>query len=312
VIEFSEKNQNRSAKVLLYSFEDPGGEWELEGDDWYRWALPVYRKPQGSWAETTGFTRQKIWFIEKVFSEAPVNPNDIDFPPWFQCYWDSQAGRWVIISPGGGASGDYIIFSFVEDESSSSGSGAESASESSSSSDDDLLPEACEDRVPAAGPFLATVSRRGCGMDSVPGEDKNGFIEVHDLLGILDNRDIRDIIGREGLAVRMDGGTRDAMQSGSVSESDDGCIWVVVIVNFWRVVSVVTDFIFDGKDFTIKRKNITVWDDCALPDEILEGIVCEESSSSESASDSGDGGEGGGGGGGDPDPSPEPPLPPEP
>jgi hypothetical protein len=303
----SEKNQNQPSKILLYFFEDPEGSWfEVEGD-WYRWALPVYRTPQGSWEETEGFARQQIWFTSNIYSEAPVNPNDIDFPPWLQCYWDSQAGRWVILSPGGVASGDYIIFSFVEEESSSSGSGAESASESSSSSDDDLLPEACEDRVPAAGPFLATVSRRGCGMDSVPGEDKNGFIEVHDLLGILDNRDIRDIIGREGLAVRMDGGTRDAMQSGSVSESDDGCIWVVVIVNFWRVVSVVTDIIFGEESITIKRKNLTVWDDCALPDEVIEGTDCPlpgSGSSSESGSEDG--------GSGEPDPSPEIPLPPAP
>jgi hypothetical protein len=104
VIDNSVKNRNQSTKILLHSFEDPSGQWEADGDDWYRWALPVYRMPQGSWAETTGFTRQKIWFIEKVFSEDPTNPNDIDFPPWVACYWDSQAGRWVVIKSGGGES----------------------------------------------------------------------------------------------------------------------------------------------------------------------------------------------------------------
>jgi hypothetical protein len=268
----SEKNQNQPTKILLYSFEDPTGAWEQEGTDWWRWALPVYRMPQASWDETTGFTRQKIWFIEKVFSESPTDPNSLEFPPWLQCYWDSQAGRWVIISPGGG-SGDYVAFEFVDETSSSSGS----ASGSSSAND---VPADCASRSPSIGPYFGRVIRKSCGMGAVPGENADGLIGLIDDLGILDNRDMRDITGRIGFAVRM---KEDPSGSASASVESE-CYWMIVIVNFWRVVQVVTDFIFDGKDFTIKKKNITVWDDCDLPDEVLFGDDCLDNSSSTSGS----------------------------
>jgi hypothetical protein len=274
---FGEKNTNQPSKILLYSFEDPEGEWEQEGTDWWRWALPVYRMPQGSWDETTGFTRQKIWFIEKVFSEEPTDPNSLEFPPWLQCYWDSQAGRWVIISPGGG-SGDYVAFEFA-DEASSSSSG--SGSESGSSSDE--VPDDCASRSPATGPFFGRVIRKSCGMDTVPGEDADGLIELIDDLGILDGRDYRDIAGRIGFAVRM-----KEEASGSISgSSQDQCYWMIVIVNFWRVVQVVTDVIFGEQSITIKRKNLTVWDDCSLPDEVIEGTDCPEPGSGSSSSSTG-------------------------
>jgi hypothetical protein len=99
VSDYGERNQNQFTKVLLWKFESEVGVWIKEGDDWYQWCLPVYRKPQGSWDETTNFARQKVWFIQKAFSEESINPNDLDFTPWMQCYWDSQAGRWVVVSP---------------------------------------------------------------------------------------------------------------------------------------------------------------------------------------------------------------------
>jgi hypothetical protein len=191
----------------------------------------------------------------------------------------SSEGWYPEIKPRGGKKalgGDYIIFQFVEPEESSSGS-----SSGSGPPEEEGLPEECEFREPAVGPFLASVSRLGCGMESAPGADENNLIEVHDLIGIMDNRDIRDIIGREGIAIRMQ---NSEIESGSVSLSvNDDCIWVIVIVNFWRIVKVVSDFIYDGKDITVKYKNITVWDDCQLPDEVIEGIDCEESSASGSA-----------------------------
>jgi hypothetical protein len=121
-------------------------------------------------------------------------------------------------------------------------------------------------------------------MASAPGADENNLIEVHDLIGICDNRDIRDIIGREGVAIRMSNAEIESASSSSASSVNDDCIWVIVIVNFWRVVSVVTDIIFGEQEITVKRKNITVWDDCTLPDEVIEGVDCDETSSSSSGS----------------------------
>jgi hypothetical protein len=275
----SEKNQNQATKILLYSFEDPEGEWEQEGTDWWRWALPVYRMPQGSWDETQGFNRQKIWFIEKVFSEDPTDPNNLEFPPWVQCYWDSQAGRWVLISPGAG-SGDYIVFQFadLESSSSSSSSGADQSSEELG------VPESCDEREFAEGPFYGEILYRGCGMDSVPGIDSSGLVELIDPIGLCQDRDYRDLPGRRGAAIRMK--PESIGMDGSLSASEDECQWVIVKVNFWRVVQVVGDIVFGEDTITIKRKNLTVWDDCRLPDEVIQGTDCPTDGSSSSGSGS--------------------------
>lgn len=277
MIDGSVKNPNRITKLLLFAFEDPDAQWQPDGDDWFRWARPVYRKPQGSWAITEGFTRQKIWFIEKVYSETPTDPNDIDFPPWLQCYWDSQAGRWVVITPGsGGESGEYVVFTLEDGESSS---GSAFASSGSSSGDDDALPDDCASRIPAVGPFIGRVVHRSCGMATVPGERPDGTIELIDWVGIMNDRDYRDIVGRTGWAVRMGGPDESGSDSGSGSGREPTCVWMIAWVDFWRVVKVVSDVIVGEKSITIKYRNLTVWDDCGLPDDVHEGIDCEESSS---------------------------------
>lgn len=217
---------------------------------------------------------------------------------------------------GGGAKpSDYITFEFVDEsasESSSSGTlgacyyfppgdgpkicermtaeecaavggafnlGGITTCDSGSESSDDGLPEDCASRVPATGPFFGRVVKKSCGMGAVPGEDADGLIELMDDLGILDNRDMRDIVGRVGFAVRM-----KEEPSGSVSGSVEGeCYWMIVIVNFWRVVQVVTDIVFGAESITIKRKNLTVWDECSLPDETIEGTDCPEDGSGSSS-----------------------------
>jgi hypothetical protein len=182
------------------------------------------------------------------------------------------SGFWTTIAGSGGSTGQYVVFQFEDEEtSSSSGSGS-----SSGPIEDEGVPEDCASRVIATGPFYGRVTSKACGMTTVPGENEAGLIELEDDLGILDYRDYRDIAGRLGYAVRMQ---REEPQSVS-SGSDGECYWMIVIVNFWRTVKVVSDFIFDGQDITIRYKNLTVWDDCQLPDEVLEGFDCEASSSS--------------------------------
>jgi hypothetical protein len=269
-LDHSQKNQNQPTKILLYSFEDPEGEWEKVGDDWYRWALPVYRMPQGSWDETTGFTRQKIWFIEKTYSADPVDPNDIDLPPWLQCYWDSQAGRWVIITPGSGASSQMVEFEIVADDSSGSGSG----SSSSSSSDDDT----CGNDSPIEG-LRGKVIAVSCGASMPADADENGVVDLVDKIGLLDGKTIDELVGRRGFATRMvdlePEEDEEPPESGSASSSGKNeCYWSIVFVNAFVVVSVISDIIFGEESITIKRKNIKVWDECTLPDEIIEGTDC--------------------------------------
>jgi hypothetical protein len=188
----SEKNQNQPSKILLYFFEDPEGSWfEVEGD-WYRWALPVYRTPQGSWEETEGFARQQIWFTSNIYSEAPVNPNDIEFPDWLQCYWDSQAGRWVILSPGGGGSeppesNPGVVTVEITGESDCAGE-----------SFDDL----------GYHVFLATILSRPFGSPTEMRKERSGELTIFDPTGcMLDaTYDAEDFIGAIAFVSLMYGG----------------------------------------------------------------------------------------------------------
>jgi hypothetical protein len=70
----------------------------------------------------------------------------------------------------------------------------------------------------------------------------------------------------------------------SSSSSAAGCEWVIVYIDFHRWVTVITDFLVEDNQIRIKKKNISVWDDCKLPDEIIVGADCPEPSSSSSAS----------------------------
>ena len=218
------------------------------------------------------------------------------------------SGFWTRFAGGGGASGDYVTFQFVDEASvSASGSVLTESGSSSSSSSDDELPDDCESRIVSSGPYFGRVLNKACGMSSVPGETSDGFIELRDDIGIMDGRDYRDIIGRTGFAVRMQGQFEDSVSQPGSESIDLPCYWMIVIVSFWRIRSVVTDIIFGEESITIKRENLTVWDHCGLPDEIIEGTDCPlpgSGSSSESGSEDG--------GSGEPDPSPEIPLPPAP
>lgn len=191
------------------------------------------------------------------------------------------SGFWTRFQ-GVGGGGSYVTFEFVDEASVSQSQSLASASASASQSSSQVAGD-CESRVIATGPFYGRVINKACGMSSVPGERADGLIELSDEIGIMDGRDEQDIVGRIGFAVRMQREPESSLISGSVSIEPD-CYWMIVIVNFWRTVRVVSDFIFDGKDITVRYKNITVWDDCQLPDEVIEGIDCEESSGSVSGS----------------------------
>lgn len=188
---------------------------------------------------------------------------------------------------GGGASGVYVTFTFVDEASASASSSSASVSTSSSSgSSSDTGLDECASRILATGPYFGRVLNTACGMTVVPGENSDGLIELRDDIGILDGRDYRDLAGRTGFAVRMQGEPVDpsSVSSGSSSVAEPECYWMIVIVNFWRVVSVVTDIVFGDESITVKRRNLTVWDDCGLPDEVIEGTDCPKPGSGSSSS----------------------------
>jgi len=129
------------------------------------------------------------------------------------------------------------------------------------SSGDEDVPNLCSLRnTSGAGTHSVTVIKYLCGKSSPATGEVDGHITVIDDLGLLTNRDGRDLPGRKGLAVLMAGSPT--------------CQWVIVYIDFHRIIQVVTDVIFTETGLTIERKNVSVWDDCDLPDEVIEGADC--------------------------------------
>lgn len=286
--------EHQYCKVLMWEFEDEAGSWEKDGDDWWRWCTPVYRKPQASWALAEGFQRQKIWFAEKII-EAGTDPNGIDWPDWIQCYWDGQAGRWVVMQSPPSAAGSMILFQIEDDGSDSFPLPPEvsgSASAGGSGSDEN----GCESRNPTDSIMKrAKVLRRPCGVSKVFGEE-DGYVYVVDDGGdFFKDRGDDEINGKKGFATLLapedessaaggDGGSG----SGSASESSMAeCEWVITWINFFREKQVLQDWYVSGTSIVEELINIHVWNDCRLDDEITEGVDCEDESGSASASGSG-------------------------
>jgi hypothetical protein len=273
------KNERQYAKILMYEFEDADGVWEQEEDDWWRWALPVYRRPQASWDLCDNLTRQKIWFAPSAHGDETIDPNGSTFNKWMQCYWDSQAGRWTLIASSGGA-GSIIEFVIEPDESSSSLSGTASGSSASSSSAGD--DEACANRnndAPAS--VRAKVVRRPCGVSRVEQEDDDGYVEVVDSAAgqFLSERQSADIVGKPGFATLLTSSGGGEGGGGSGSGSVDNCEWVITWIDWHVEKQFVTDVIIAGMSISLERANAKVWSYCSLPTETINGTDCEESGS---------------------------------
>src|SRR5690554_1313509 len=84
----------------MFASNDPAGEWILDDGAWKRYAYPVYRQPQGKWVKACGFSTPFIWYVPESFDASLPNPNNLGFPKWLECYWNTQAGRWCVSRPG--------------------------------------------------------------------------------------------------------------------------------------------------------------------------------------------------------------------
>jgi hypothetical protein len=167
---------------------------------------------------------------------------------------------------GGGKSARTQMIEFEVVESDSSGS----SSSSSSPSDND----ACGDDLPIEG-LRGKVIAVSCGASMPADADENGVVDLVDKIGLLDGKTIDELVGRRGFATRMlDLEPEEESAASGSSSGGDKCYWSIVFVNAFVVVSVISDIIFGEESITIKRKNIKVWDECTLPDEIIEGTDC--------------------------------------
>ena len=148
---------------------------------------------------------------------------------------------------GAGSSGAIIEFTILEDDYAESGSGE------------------CADASAGVESITASVTSRPCGVDRVPFEDDDGNVTVHDRAagGFLEGRSAADVSGKGGFAALLE------------SESGYNCEWVVIWMNWFVEIQVVTDVIISGTGITIERKNVKVWSECDLPPEVIEGTDCE-------------------------------------
>ena len=243
----SRNNERQYAKVLMFELAVSSADWNQEGSDYWQWAKPVYRKPQKSWDSTNGFTLQKIWYTDKLSSDER-EPDDIDFPKWIQCYWDSQAGRWLVFTPPA-SSGSSIL---VELEGDGYGYGES---------------DKCDEKVEldTAGGLQAKVVLRPCGSTSVFGE-VDDHVTVFDDVGWLAGFSSGDVGGKRAFAHLM-------------HDEYFGCKWVLDIPNMFRERQVLRDWYVSGKTIIEELENHWVWNHCELENEITEGTDCIEGGS---------------------------------
>ena len=185
-------------------------------------------------------------------------------------------GRIAAAGGGGGTGSQVIEFTIIDPSSSSSTATA------SSSFDEEL----CANQVyDAPGSIMANVTRRPCGVATVYGEDDAGNVEVHDRLeSFLYERSLASVIGKKGLAVLMSGPAEDESSgSSSISSSADfPCEWVIIWIDWFRWIRVQTNTVVGADRITFSYKNVKVWDDCKLADEVVIGADCDPASSTSS------------------------------
>ena len=132
-------------------------------------------------------------------------------------------------------------------------------------------PADCASRNDGGHDMRVKVINLPCG-GSVPGMDEEGYVQVLDPGEFLKDRDSRDSAGRTGFAMLLGPGAEEE----EYGYDESGCQWVITWVNFFREVIMIKDIIFEENQIRIKRKKITVWDDCDLDDEIIEGTDCAD------------------------------------
>jgi len=182
-----------------------------------------------------------------------------------------------IAATGGGGTGSQVIEFTILDPSSAS-----STATASSSVDEEL----CANQVyDAPSSIMANVTRRPCGVTTVYGEDDAGNVEVHDRLeSFLCERSLADVVGKKGIAVLMSANADEPASASSGSSSAEiPCEWVIIWIDWFRWIRVQTNTIVGSDRITFSYRNVKVWDDCKLADEVVIGTDCDEASSTSSA-----------------------------
>ena len=91
------KNENQFTKILMFKL-DEDEEWEEVDGAYRRLAFHVYRRPQAQWDLIDDADPQWVWYVPQAMGFD--NSEGAELSEWIRCYWDSQAGRWVVLSNG--------------------------------------------------------------------------------------------------------------------------------------------------------------------------------------------------------------------
>ena len=158
---------------------------------------------------------------------------------------------WIILSAGGGC--ELMLFTINEVY------GTETAAS-----------DHCDDQLnDAADKYKVTCSKSCCGK-TPSGAEADGSYIVHDLFsmfqgGIGGAREESDLVGKEGLAIRM-----------SDCEGYDPCKWYVIFINWFRTIQVITNVRITDDNLIFERENVEVWDNCELDPITIPLTDCEE------------------------------------
>lgn len=125
--------------------------------------------------------------------------------------------------------------------------------------------EDCGSRGGVSGPLLARVLRRPCGVARVQGEDDDGYVEVIDEMGWLENQSASRVNNKKAFAHLL-----------SAGDSGGECQWVLDIPNLFQERQFVQDWYVSGLDIIEEKVNAHVWNWCRLDDEVTPGVDCAE------------------------------------
>ena len=127
----------------------------------------------------------------------------------------------------------------------------------------------CDDELNDAKNQYYVECVKACCGGKPSGAEPDGSYLVNDYFsmwqgGIGGAREEADVIGKEGLAIRM----KDCDGYGD-------CQWYVIWINWFRTIEVVVNVRMTEDSIIFDKKNVEVWDDCEIDPVIIPLTDCE-------------------------------------
>lgn len=135
---------------------------------------------------------------------------------------------------------------------------------------DQAASDHCDDQLNDAKDKYKVTCVESCCGGKPSGAEPDGKYLVHDRFkmfqgGIGGAREEADVIGKEGIAIRMND-----------CDGYDECKWYVLFINWFRTIQVVTNVVMTDTELKFELKNVEVWDDCDLDPIVIPLTDCED------------------------------------